>query len=157
MPQVWTHTIVVCTTSGVIVSALLVARGRSTSQEMSQAVAVPDVEVLQVERQDGPRSNAWMCMHSDSSSLTFVLYQPEEAAETALATGIIARMGLSRSRLRMRTAATAPALDAPGDVPNHALAVHEARAALDTVRLPGPDAMGHRAVYGDTDHAPRRL
>ena len=115
-----------------IVSALLVARGRSQSQEMPQAVAVPDVEVVQVERQDVPRSNAWMCMNRGSSSLTFVLYQPEGAAETALANGNIARMGLPRSRLRMRTAATAPALDEPGDVPNHALAVHAARAALDT-------------------------
>src|SRR5262249_34155411 len=118
---------------------------------------VADVEGVQVERQDGPRSNAWRCMHSGSSSLTFALYQPEGAAETALANGIMARMGLPRSRLRRRTAATAPPRDAAGDVPNHALAVHEARAALDTVRLPGPDAMGHRAVDGDTDHAPRRV
>ena len=131
MPKVWKHMLVVCTTSGVIVSALLVAIGRSKSQEMPQAVALPDVEGAQVERQDVPLSNAWLCMHSGSSSLTFVLYQPEGAAETALANGIIERMGLPRSRLRMRTAATAPALDEPGDVPNRALPVHEARAALD--------------------------
>jgi hypothetical protein len=108
MPKVWKHTLVVRTTSGVIVSALLVARGRSKSQEMPQAVALPDVEVVQVERQDGPLSNAWMCMNSGSSSLTCVLYQPEGAAETALANGIIERIGLPRSRLRMRTAATRP-------------------------------------------------
>jgi len=108
MPKVWKHTLVVCTTSGVIVSALLVAIGRSKSQEMPQAVALPDVEVVQVERQDGPLSNAWICMNSGSSSLTCVLYQPEGAAETALANGIIERIGLPRSRLRMRTAATRP-------------------------------------------------
>jgi hypothetical protein len=45
MPKVWKHTLVVCTTSGVIVSALLVAMGRSTLQEAAQAVALPDVEV----------------------------------------------------------------------------------------------------------------
>lgn len=124
MPMVWKHTIVVCTTSGVIVSALLVAIGRSKSQEMPQAVALPEVEVVQVERQDVPLSNAWMCMNSGSFSLMFVLYQLEGAAEMALANGIIERIGLPRSRLRMRTAATAPALDEPGDVPNRALAVH---------------------------------
>ena len=90
------------------------------------------VSVGQVERQDVPLSNAWLCMHSGSFSLTFVLYQPEGAAETALDNGSIERMGLPRSRLRMRMAAIAPALDEPGDVANHALAVHEARAALDT-------------------------
>ena len=37
------------------------------------------------------------------------------------------------------------------------LAVYEARAALDKVRLPLPDAMRHRVVHGDIDHAPRRL
>jgi len=37
MPKVWKHTLVVCTTSGVIVSALLVAIGRSKSQEMPQS------------------------------------------------------------------------------------------------------------------------
>ena len=108
MPGVWKHTLVVCTTSGVIVNALLVAIGRSKPQEMAQGVALPDVEVVQVERQDVPLSNAWMCMNSGSSSLTFVLYQPEGAAETALANGSIERIGLPRSRLRMRTAATRP-------------------------------------------------
>lgn len=53
MPKVWKHTLVVCTTSGVIVSALLVAIGRSKSQEMPQAVALPDVEVVQVCRSSG--------------------------------------------------------------------------------------------------------
>src|SRR4029450_4962782 len=109
---------VVCTTSGAIVSALLVAIGRSKSQEMPQAVALPDVEGVQVERQDVPLSNAWMCMTSGSSSLTFVLYHPEGAAETALANGIIERMGLPRSRLRMRTAGMGPAAVGAGGVAN---------------------------------------
>jgi len=75
---------------------------------MAQAVDVPDVEVVQVSQQDVPISNAWMYMNSGSSSLTFALYQPEEAAKTALVNGIIARIGLPRSRLRMRTAADCP-------------------------------------------------
>jgi acetate kinase len=104
-----------------------------------------------------PISNEWMCMNSSSSSLKCALYQPEEAVETALANGIIERIGLPQSRLWMRTVATAPALDEPGDVPGYALAVYEVRAALDTLRLPLPDAMGYRVVHGDTDHAPRRL
>ena len=105
--------------------------GCSTATQGAKTTEPPVVEVVQVERQDVPLSNAWLCMHSGSSSLTFVLYLPEGAAETALANGSIERMGLPRSRLRIRTAATAPALDEPGDVPNRALPVHEARAALD--------------------------
>src|SRR6266581_4743672 len=60
MPRVWKHTLVVCTTIGVIVSALLVAMGRSKTQEMAQAVDLPEVEVVQVAQQDIPISSEWI-------------------------------------------------------------------------------------------------
>src|SRR2546428_8243089 len=60
MPRVWKHMLVTCTTIGVIVSALLVAMGRSTTQEMAQAVDLPEVEVVQVARQDVPISSEWI-------------------------------------------------------------------------------------------------
>jgi len=50
----WKHMLIACTTIGVLVSALLVTLGRSTAQEMAQAVDLPEVEVVQVEQQDVP-------------------------------------------------------------------------------------------------------
>src|SRR6266568_4512837 len=60
MPRVWKHMLVTCTTIGVIVSALLVTMGRSKTQEMAQAVDLPDVEVVQVAQQDVPISSEWI-------------------------------------------------------------------------------------------------
>ncbi len=60
MPRVWKHMLVVCTTIGVIVSVLLVTLGRSKTQEMAQAVALPEVEVVQVEQQDVPIYSEWI-------------------------------------------------------------------------------------------------
>jgi len=54
MYTVLKHTLVVCATLGVIVSALLAVTSRSKAQEMAQAVDLPDVEVVQVEQQDVP-------------------------------------------------------------------------------------------------------
>jgi acetate kinase len=98
-----------------------------------------------------------LCINSGSSSLKFALYQLAEDVETSLADGIIERIGLPGSHLRMRMA-TAPALDEPGDVPDYAAAVSAAFAALDKMRLPSPDAVGHRVVHGGADHiAPERI
>ena len=60
MPRVWTHMLVTGTTIGVLVSALLVTVGRSKTQEMAQAVAPPEVEVVQVEQRDVPISREWI-------------------------------------------------------------------------------------------------
>src|SRR5215470_16926733 len=60
MPRVWKHTLIACTTLGVIVSALLVATGGSKTQEMAQVVPPPEVEVVQVEQQNVPIYSEWI-------------------------------------------------------------------------------------------------
>src|SRR2546425_5706983 len=60
MPRVWKHMLITGTTIGVIVSAFLVAMGRSKTQEMAQAVDLPEVEVVQVAQQDVPISSEWI-------------------------------------------------------------------------------------------------
>src|SRR5712692_2765349 len=60
MPRVWKHMLVTCTTIGVIASAFLVTMGRSTTQEIAQAVDLPEVEVVQVAQQDVPLSSEWI-------------------------------------------------------------------------------------------------
>ena len=60
MPRVWKHMLVTCTTIGVIVSALLAVTSHSKVQEMAQAVALPEVEVVQVTQQDVPITSEWI-------------------------------------------------------------------------------------------------
>jgi RND family efflux transporter MFP subunit len=60
MPRVWKHMPVTCTTIGVIVSALLAVTSHSKVQEMAQAVALPEVEVVQVTQQDVPITSEWI-------------------------------------------------------------------------------------------------
>jgi len=60
MPRVWKHMLVTCTAIGVIVSALLAVTSHSKDQEMAQAVAPPEVEVVQVTQQDVPISSEWI-------------------------------------------------------------------------------------------------
>jgi len=60
MPRVWKRMLITCTTIGVLVGVLLVAMGRSKTQEMAQAVVPPEVEVVQVTQQDVPISSDWI-------------------------------------------------------------------------------------------------
>src|SRR4051812_40414604 len=99
-----------------------------------------------------------LCVNSGSSSLKFALYQFAADAETALADGAVERIGLPDGRLWIRTAATAPAVEEPDDVPDYQSAVHKAFGVLEQFKLPSPDAVGHRVVHGGADHtAPERV
>src|SRR5215475_11705280 len=60
MSRMWKHILITCTTIGVISSALLVTKGRSTTLELAQAVDLPEVEVVQVAQQDVPISSEWI-------------------------------------------------------------------------------------------------
>src|SRR5919197_6275084 len=60
MSKGWKRMLITCTTIGVIVGVLLVATGGSKTQEMAQAVDLPEVEVVQVEQQDVPISSEWI-------------------------------------------------------------------------------------------------
>src|SRR5262245_1008956 len=60
MSRVWKHMLVTCTMIGVIVGALLAVTSHSKDQEMAQAVAPPEVEVVQVTQQDVPISSEWI-------------------------------------------------------------------------------------------------
>ena len=99
-----------------------------------------------------------LCMNSGSSSLKFALYQLGEAAETALAAGAVERIGLPGGSLWLRAETTEARIDEASNFPDHQAAVHSAFAALEKLRLPSPDAVGHRVVHGGADHsAPERV
>src|SRR5712691_11035245 len=60
MYTVLKHTLVVCATLGVLVSACLAVPRHTQAQEMAQAVALPEVEVVQVAQHDVPISSEWI-------------------------------------------------------------------------------------------------
>src|SRR5712691_7731370 len=60
MSTVRKHMLVTGTTIGVLVSALLVVMGRSTPQEVAQAVAPPEVEIVPVAQRDVPVYGEWI-------------------------------------------------------------------------------------------------
>ena len=99
-----------------------------------------------------------LCMNSGSSSLKFALYQLGEAAETALATGAVERIGLPGGSLWLRAETTQARIDKSSNFPDQQAAVHSAFVALEKLRLPAPEAVGHRLVHGGADHsAPERV
>ena len=103
MPRVWKHMLVTCTTIGVIVSALLVTIGRSNTQEMAQAVDLPDVEVVQVAQQDVPISSEWIGTLDGMVNATIKAqvtgYQTYDEIFNLLKSGEIDAFALSRDQL----------------------------------------------------------
>jgi acetate kinase len=99
-----------------------------------------------------------LCINSGSSSLKFALYRIDAGEETALAAGTVERIGLSGGGFRLHTVTADNDTETAGDFPDHQAAVHTAFAALEELRLPPPDAVGHRIVHGGAEHvAPERV
>lgn len=99
-----------------------------------------------------------LCLNSGSSSLKFALYQLGGDTETLLAEGAVERIGLPGGSLRVGGADGKMLDETRCDFPDHQAAVRATFAALDQVRLPPPDAVGHRLVHGGPDHtAPERV
>jgi len=84
-----------------------------------------------------------LCLNTGSSSLKFALYELGER-EVALATGAAEGIGNPGARLTLRKGGDTPTVDVLDQVPD----VKTVLAALDTHRLPAPDAVGHRLVHG---------
>jgi acetate kinase len=102
-------------------------------------------------------SNVILCLNAGSSSLKFALYQIALRSETPVAQGAVehgdgqrARVWVHGAQQRIeRTSKDAFSLSA---------ALHEAATELDRLRLPHPDAVGHRLVHGGPNHAaPARI
>ena len=98
-----------------------------------------------------------LCFNTGSSSLKFALYELGER-EVALATGAAEGIGTPGARLSLRKGSDAPAVDVAVEAPDGQAAIQTVLAALDSHRLPAPDAVGHRLVHGGPAHrAPERV
>jgi acetate kinase len=94
-----------------------------------------------------------LSLNGGSSSLKLGLYELG-TTETRLAAGAVEGIGTERGQCWMRDAAGQSLDDAPGDFADSRVAVHAVFAVMETLRLPPPDAVGHRVVQGGPDLAP---
>jgi len=92
-----------------------------------------------------------LCLNGGSSSLKFALYELDAGAHR-LCAGAIEGIGTERGRLWARDGGGRPLTEAGGEFADSRAAVHAACAILETLRLPAPDAIGHRIVHGGSDH-----
>jgi acetate kinase len=98
-----------------------------------------------------------LCLNGGSSSLKFALFELGQR-EMRVASGAVERIGSGDGRLWLRDAGARSLADHPGRFPDAEAAVHAALAALASVQLGTPDAVGHRLVHGGADHAaPERI
>jgi acetate kinase len=98
-----------------------------------------------------------LSVNGGSSSLKVALHEVG-ATETRLATGAVEGLRGARGRLWMRDAAGRPLHDAGGTFADTRAAVEATFAVMEALRLPAPDAVGHRLVHGGPDHArPERV
>jgi acetate kinase len=99
-----------------------------------------------------------LCLNSGSSSLKFALYQLGADTDTLLVEGTVERIGFPDGSLRVGGADKQVLNKKSGDLPDHQAAVRATFAALEQLRLPTPDAVGHRLVHGGPDHrAPEQV
>lgn len=98
-----------------------------------------------------------LTINTGSSSLKAGLYHFDPSARLELAAQVD-RIGLSGSRLRVTDARGTDLLDQRDDLPTHAAAVHALFAWL-RVQSVGQhlDAVGHRIVYGGSQHREPQL
>ena len=97
-----------------------------------------------------------LSLNAGSSSRKFSLYRIAGGAETLLAEGAIDGIGTPDTRLWIRDGDKKPL--ASSEIRAASGLLGEAFDALERLKLPAPDAIGHRLVHGGPDHLlPERI
>src|SRR5208282_3744717 len=98
-----------------------------------------------------------LCLNSGSSSLKFALYQIGDGKEILLAQGAVEHDDSQIARLWIHS--TQGNIDETGrEMSSASAALQAASTELERLRLPHPDAVGHRLVHGGPHHAaPQRI
>jgi len=101
-------------------------------------------------------SRVILCLNAGSSSLKFALYQIADGSETPLAQGAVEHDGQT---CRVWAHSAQQRIEKPGqDAFSLSAALYLAATELEGLKLPHPDAVGHRLVHGGPDHAaPARI
>src|SRR5208282_6479199 len=98
-----------------------------------------------------------LCLNSGSSSLKFALYQIGDGKEILLAQGAVEHNDSQIARLWIHS--TQGKIEKTGgEMSSASAALDAASTELERLRLPHPDAVGHRLVHGGSHHAaPERI
>ena len=103
-------------------------------------------------------SHVILSFNGGSSSDKFALHQLSGEGEKLLAEGAAEGIGLSGGRLWIRDGQAKMLSDAVRSFPRSADALDALFDGMDRLRLPRPDAIGHRLVHGGPNHfAPERV
>jgi len=92
-----------------------------------------------------------LCLNSGSSSVKFALFRLGDG-ETLLARGAAERIGRQNGRLWIHGGAGEILVDRAADIADHRTAVPAALAGFKQLRLPEPEAVGHRVVHGGPEY-----
>lgn len=99
-----------------------------------------------------------LCLNSGSSSRKVALFRLGADGEEPLATGAAEGIGLEMGRLWIRDGQDRPLRDGERRFPGPEAALRELLDEIGRLRLPAPDAVGHRFVHGGPNHlAPERV
>ncbi len=98
-----------------------------------------------------------LCLNAGSSTEKFALYRITDKDQLLLAQGAIERVGASGARMQICDAAKKTLFEDAG-FPYPKAPLQKVFPALEELKLPVPDAAGHRLVNGGCDHfAPERI
>jgi acetate kinase len=93
-----------------------------------------------------------LCLNSGSSSLKFALYQIEKNHDTLLVQGEVKGIGQEEGSLQIQNEKKQKLEDFKITNPTHRLALQELFSVMKHIKLPKPDAVGHRIVHGGPKH-----
>jgi acetate kinase len=98
-----------------------------------------------------------LCLNRGSSTQKFALYQVTGQGEALVAEGAVERVGPSNARMQIRNGEK-KTLFAEADFAYPKAPLQKLLPVLEELKLPAPDAAGHRLVHGGREHfAPERI
>lgn len=105
-----------------------------------------------------PDARVILCLNSGSSSRKLALFRLGQDGEDLLAEGAAEEIGSRTGRLWIRDGHGRTLSDSKRDFSGSAAPLAALFDEIDRLRLPRPDAAGHRLVHGGTDHVePERI
>ncbi|HYK63532.1 MAG TPA: acetate/propionate family kinase [Patescibacteria group bacterium] len=104
-----------------------------------------------------PTGRTILCINVGSSSCKFALYSISSGAESMVAEGAADRVGSSGGKLRIRDAHGRMLAESDRELARPQLAVDAMLEEFARVKLPRPEAVGHRIVHGGPHHVAPEL
>ena len=99
-----------------------------------------------------PARHTILCVNVGSSSCKFALYSISGGTESVIAEGAADRVGSSGGKITIRDANGHSLAESDRELARPQVAVDALFDEFERLKLPGPDAVGHRIVHGGANH-----